>query len=92
MDGHDELRNKFDFGAAPLWNPSSAMPDESKPRPRDIPGTFPLFPADQIQPERVPGVAPAHAEEPRNPERTCRICLSGAEDGISVSDLLIQDV
>lgn len=80
------LRNRFDFGAPPSWstassNASSRLSDTPSGR---LPGAYipdPL-PYTVDEPVNVDTPPPADPVRP-NPDKTCRICLSGVEDGIS---------
>ena len=77
------LRNRFDFGAQPSWgpeSPASTPGTQAESRPRDLPGTYiPDDGVDEVHP--VPVNEESRLPQP-NQEKTCRICLSGAEDGI----------
>ena len=75
------LRNRFDFGAPASWSTARSNPG---PAPQNIPGAY--VPDDRVG--DIPNIPENVAEQPpppnatqQNPDKTCRICLSGAEDG-----------
>jgi hypothetical protein len=77
------LRNRFDFGARPSWSttsPASAPGTPAGSGSQSLPGAY--IPDDPVN--EIPHT-PVN-EETRLPEqnrdKTCRICLSGVEDGI----------
>lgn len=87
-DNEEELRNRFNFGAPPSWNSTSSSTGGNASRTYSgMPGSYPQ---DPEEPE-IKDESPTPAEPPRqhtaadpppqNVEKTCRICLSGAEDG-----------
>ena len=80
------LRNRFDFGATPSWSTASANTDHTQPEPTSIrlPGAYIPDPPPVVvdEPVNVDTSPPPNAVPP-NPDKTCRICLSGVEDGIS---------
>jgi hypothetical protein len=80
-----EPRKRFNFGATPSWNteiPHSGSFTSSEGSRDRIPGTYATDdPVDDIP--NAGNVEPESSRAPpQNPENTCRICLSGAEDGI----------
>ena len=79
-----EFRSRFNFGAPASWstatsrtNPVSSEESGSQP----LPGAY--IPDDPVDGIPVPEPPPQNATY-QNPDKTCRICLSGAEDGASV--------
>jgi len=90
MDAEGEVRNRFNFGAAPSWNPPSSSTPIEPNEPRAFPGSYPFIPEEIPEEAPQPQQAQQAAEEPtQHPERTCRICFSGAEDGTSLHSQLI---
>lgn len=97
-DPNLDLRNNFDFGAQPAWTTGTEADRlGSSQRFRPFPGSY--IPEDPPIPDNDDGVpvhpvdgeaelAVAHPRQ-QNLDKTCRICLSGAEDGIR-SDLSID--
>ena len=79
-----ELRNRFNFGAAPSLSTESPLTNNttsSEDIPQHLPGAYAtgglhddLPDAGNVEPE-------SPTTSPQNQDKTCRICLSGAEDG-----------
>ena len=88
MGDHQQLRNRFEFGAPPSWTSADTNSDvgtTGTTPTRSLPGSYiPDDPVDEIplNPDNVATPPPFPPQRPRqNREKTCRICLSGAEDG-----------
>ena len=81
------LRNRFDFGAPPPW--SSATPtnplDSDGYGSHGLPGAY--IPDDRVDDpvDDIPHPESRPQNATQNPDKTCRICLSGAEDGTALA-------
>jgi hypothetical protein len=80
-----ELRNRFNFGATPslsIGSPRTSNTTSSEDIPQHLPGAY----ATEDLLNDIPDTGNVELESPRaspqNQEKTCRICLSGAEDGM----------
>jgi len=94
MTDQDVPQQTFNFGARPTWNTDAAQQPNSRfdihEIRRRLPGSYiPDVPVpnppvdDQPQvPNDLPRPQPQPQPTAQNPDRTCRICLSGPEDGI----------
>lgn len=82
-------RHRFDFGASPSWssgteeNGTASSSSSARPLPgsfiRDEPVEIPMQP--EVHEAAQPPPPPTNQSQSAR-ERTCRICLSGPEDGI----------
>lgn len=100
MTEQGQTPQTFDFGARPAWTADSPQSPNDRfdihEIRRRLPGSFvrddppPAQPVLEVE-EEPP--APAPPQPAQNPEKTCRICLSGPEDGICgrFGLMLIQD-
>ena len=87
-----ELRNRFDFGATASWNTETPR---TNPSGADRPGSQAFLPGAYIPDDAVDDTpvddipmpdapipdTPSRNGTQQNPDKTCRICLSGVEDG-----------
>lgn len=77
-----ELRSRFNFGAPASWRTESSSPADGVPAAQNLPGAY--IHVDDVPniPRNVPAPPPPPPNAAQqNPDKTCRICLSGAEDG-----------
>ena len=80
-----ELRKRFNFGAPASWSSNGSDSVHGVPATPSLPGAYiPDDPVDDI-PNSPGNVPPPANATPENPDKTCRICLSGAEDGSIMS-------
>jgi hypothetical protein len=105
MTDQGQTPQTFDFGARPEWNADSPQPHNDRfdihEIRRRLPGSFipddlpaPAEPVPEaVEQEPAPVPPPPPQRPAQNPEKTCRICLSGVEDGIYdwFDGMLIQD-
>jgi len=89
MTDQGQTPQTLNFGARPAGHADSPQPQNDRFDIRDIrrrlPGSFvrddPL-PAEAV-PEAEQAAPGPRPQPPQNAEKTCRICLSGADDGIA---------